>query len=140
MRVMVLVKASEQSEAGEMPTTEELNEMGQYNAELVKAGIMLAGDGLARSAEGKRVRFAQDNTSTVIDGPFTETKELVAGYWIWEVSSIEEALEWAKRAPFRDGEVEIRRFIEPEDFGEALTPEMQAAEQKLRDEVASRQQ
>jgi hypothetical protein len=137
---MVLVKASERSEAGEMPTREELNEMGKFNAELVKAGVMLDGDGLARSAEGKRVRFDSAGKSTVIDGPFTETKELVAGYWIWEVSSIEEAVEWIKRSPFRDGEVEIRRFTVPEDFGDAFTPEMQAAEQKLRDEAGSRNQ
>jgi hypothetical protein len=140
MRVMVLVKANERSEAGEMPTTEELNEMGKFNAELVKAGVMLAGDGLRASSHGKRVRFDNQGSSTVIDGPFTETKELVAGYWIWEVSSLEEAVEWLKRSPFREGEVEVRPFFEPEDFGEAFTPEMQAAEQKLRDEVESRQQ
>jgi hypothetical protein len=136
MRVMVLVKASERSEAGEMPTTEELNEMGKFNAELVKAGVMLDGDGLAASKEGKRVRFDSEGKSTVIDGPFAETKELVAGYWIWEVSSMEEAVEWIKRSPFRDGEVEIRRFTVAEDFGDAFTPEMQAAEQKLRDEAS----
>jgi hypothetical protein len=140
MRVMVLVKASERSEAGEMPTTEELNEMGKFNAELVKAGVMLDGDGLARTAEGKRVRFDAQGNTTVLDGPFTETKELVAGYWIWEVSSLEEAVEWLKRSPFREGEVEIRRFTVPEDFGGNFTPEMQAAEQKLRDEAASRNQ
>src|SRR3954453_12583153 len=140
MRVMVLVKATERSESGDMPTTDELAEMGKFNAELVKAGIMLAADGLSASREGKRVRFESSGSSTVIDGPFTETKELVAGFWIWEVSSLEEAVEWLQRAPFRDGEVEIRPFFEPEDFGEAFTPEMQAAEQKLRDEVASRDQ
>jgi hypothetical protein len=140
MRVMVLVKANERSEAGEMPTTEELNEMGKFNAELVKAGVMLDGDGLARSAEGKRVRFDGQGKSTVIDGPFAETKELVAGFWIWEVASLEEAAEWLKRAPFRDSEVEIRRFHTAEDFGENFTPEMQAAEQKLRDEAAARRQ
>jgi hypothetical protein len=139
MRVMVLVKATERSEAGEMPTTEELNAMGKFNAELVKAGVMLEGDGLAPSSTGKRLRFDSANNSTVIDGPFTETKELVAGFWIWEVASVEEAVEWLKRSPFREAEVEIRRFYQPEDFGEAFTPEMQAAEQKLRDEVASRQ-
>jgi hypothetical protein len=140
MRVMVLVKGNEEYEGGQMPTTEELNEMGKFNSELVKAGIMLAGDGLARSTEGKRVRFDADNKSTVIDGPFAEAKELVAGYWVWEVASLEEAVEWLQRAPFRGGEVEIRRFHEPEDFGEAFTSEMQAQEQKLRDEVASKQQ
>jgi hypothetical protein len=139
MRVMVLVKASEQSEAGEMPSTEDLAEMGRFNEELVKAGVMLAGDGLARTAEGKRVRFDQSGTTTVIDGPFAETKELVAGYWIWEVSSLEEAVEWLQRSPFRDAEVEVRRFLTAEDFGAAFTPELQDAEQKLRDEAAARQ-
>src|SRR3954470_13291980 len=140
MRVMVLVKADERSEAGVMPTRDELNEMGKFNDELVKAGVMLAGDGLRPSSAGKRVRFDADNKSTVLDGPFAETKELVAGYWIWEVSSLEESVEWLQRAPFRGGEVELRPFFEPEDFGEALTPELQAAEQKLRDEAATRQQ
>jgi hypothetical protein len=140
MRVMVLVKATEETEAGRMPTTEELNEMGRFNDQLVKAGVMLAGDGLRASSQGKRLRFDSHGSSTVIDGPFAETKELVAGFWIWEVSALEEAVEWLQRAPFRDGEVEIRPFFEPEDFGEAFTPEMQAAEQKLRDEVASRDQ
>jgi hypothetical protein len=139
MRVMVLVKASERSEAGEMPTTEELAAMGRFNEELVRAGVMLDGDGLARSAEGKRVRFDRDGGTTVLDGPFAETKELVAGYWILEVSSLEEAVEWMQRSPFRNAEVEIRRFHVPEDFGEAFTPELQAAEQKLRDEAAGRQ-
>jgi hypothetical protein len=140
MRVMVLVKASEESEAGRMPTHEELAEMGKFNEELVKAGVMLEGDGLAASSEGKRVRFDNNRKTTVIDGPFTETKELVAGFWIWEVASMEEAVEWLKRAPFQGGEVEIRRFHEPADFGDAFTPEMQEREQKLRDEAASRRQ
>jgi hypothetical protein len=138
MRVMVLVKASEESEAGVMPTSDELNEMGKFNAELVKAGVMLVGDGLSSSAQGKRVRFESKGT-TVIDGPFAETKELVAGFWIWEVASLEEAVEWLKRSPFRDTEVEIRRISEPEDFGEAFTPEMQAQEQALREQAATNQ-
>jgi hypothetical protein len=138
MRVMVLVKASEQSEAGVMPTTDELNEMGKFNDQLVKAGVMLAGDGLAPTREGKRVRFDAQGVSTVVDGPFAETKEIVAGFWIWEVSSIDEALEWLERSPFRDAEVEVRRFFEPEDFGDAFTPEMQEAEKRLQDEIAAR--
>jgi hypothetical protein len=140
MRVMVLVKANEDSEAGRMPTRDELAEMGKYNEQLVKAGIMLAGDGLSSSTDGKRVRFEQNKKPVVIDGPFTETKELIAGYWIWEVASLEEAAEWLKRAPFQEGDVEIRRVSQPEDFGEEFTPDMQAREQQLRDEVASRQQ
>src|ERR1700710_2663679 len=124
MRVMVLVKASEESEAGVMPTSDELNEMGKFNDELVKAGIMLAGDGLSSSAQGKRVRFESKGT-TVIDGPFTETKELVAGFWIWQVNSLEEAVEWLKRSPFQDAEVEVRRVFEAEDFG---SPETTARE------------
>jgi hypothetical protein len=139
MRVMVLVKATEESEAGRMPTHDELAEMGKFNEELVKAGIMLDGDGLAPTREGKRVRFEGDK-KTVIDGPFAETKELVAGYWVWEVASIEEATEWLKRAPFRDAEVEIRRFHVAEDFGPEFTPEMQEREQQLRDEAAARKQ
>jgi hypothetical protein len=131
---MVLVKANEDSEKGIMPTTEELTEMGAYNEELVKAGVMLAGDGLRASSHAKRVRF-DGNTKTVIDGPFTETKELVAGYWIWEVASLEEAVEWLKRAPFGGGaEVELRPFHTPEDFGEAFTPELQEQEARLRAE------
>jgi hypothetical protein len=137
---MVLVKASEDSEAGRMPTKQELAEMGKFNEELVKAGIMLAGDGLAPSTQGKRVRFGENRSTTVIDGPFAETKELVAGFWIWEVASVEEAVEWLKRSPFRDTEVEIRRVHEAEDFGDEFTPEMREREQKLRDEVESRQQ
>jgi len=132
---MVLVKANEDSEKGIMPTTEQLTEMGAYNEELVKAGVMLAGDGLRASSQGKRVRFDGDS-KTVIDGPFAETKELVAGYWIWEVASIEEAVEWLKRAPFGGGSaVEIRPFITAEDFGEAFTPELQEQEARLRAEA-----
>jgi hypothetical protein len=139
MRVMVLVKGDEEYEAGRMPSTEELAEMGTFNEELVKAGVMLAGEGLARSSEGKRVRF-EGKKSTVIDGPFTETKELVAGYWIWEVASLEEAAEWLKRAPFQDTEVEIRRVFEEADFGDEFTPELREQERRVRDEAASHNQ
>ena len=138
MRVMVLVKASEESEAGQMPSHDDLAEMGKFNEELVKAGVMLAGDGLAASSQGKRVRF-DGKKPVVIDGPFAETKELVAGFWIWEVASLEEAVEWLKRSPFQDTELEIRRMHEAADFGEEFTPELQEREQQLRDEVASRQ-
>ncbi len=135
MRVMVLVKASEESEAGVMPTTEDLTRMGAFNDELVKAGVMLAGDGLRASSHGKRVRFDAD-AKTVIDGPFAETKELVAGYWIWEVASMDEALEWLKRAPFGGGAVvELRPFHTMEDFGDAFTPELQEHERRLRDQT-----
>jgi hypothetical protein len=136
MRVMVLVKANEQSEGGVLPSTAELTAMTKFNEELVKAGIMLAGEGLKASAEGKRVRF--DGASrTVIDGPFTETKELVAGFWIWEVASIEEAVEWIKRAPFDGGsEIELRPVFEADDFGDNLTPELREAEAQLRAQSA----
>jgi hypothetical protein len=141
MRVMVLVKASAESESGQMPSTDQLNEMGKFNDELVKAGIMLAGEGLLSSAKGKRVRFSgKGQASTVIDGPFAEAKELVAGYWIWQVASLEEAVEWLKRSPFEDTEVEVRQVAEAEDFGDEFTPEMRQQEQKLRDQVASQQQ
>ena len=132
MRVMVLVKANESSEAGVLPTTEQLTEMGKFNEALVKAGIMLAGDGLKASSNGKRVRFSGSDR-TVIDGPFAETKELVAGYWIWEVASLEEAVEWLKRAPFDGGsEVEIRPIFSAEDFGDNFTDELREAEEQLR--------
>jgi hypothetical protein len=136
MRVMVLVKGDEEYEAGRMPSTEELTEMGKFNEELVKAGVMLAGEGLARSTEGKRVRF-DGKKPTVLDGPFTEAKELVAGYWIWEVASLEEAAEWLKRAPFQDTTVEIRRVFTEDDFGEAFTEALREQEQRLRDEAAA---
>src|ERR671918_1618578 len=116
MRVMVMVKATKNSEAGVMPSEKLLADMGRFNEELVKAGIMLAGEGLHPSSKGKRVRFA-GGKKTVIDGPFSETKELIAGFWLWQVRSMEEAVEWLKRAPFRDGEVEIRQVFEAEDFG-----------------------
>jgi hypothetical protein len=141
MRVMVIVKASADSEAGMMPSEELLTQMGNYNEELVKAGIMLAGDGLHPSSRGKRVRFS-GNERTVIDGPFAETKELIAGYWMWQVRSMEEAVEWVKRCPNpmpgTEAEIEIRPVFEVEDFGEAFTPELQAREERLRAEVAAR--
>jgi hypothetical protein len=132
MRFMVIVKASEDSENGVMPTEQELAEMGAYNEELVKAGVMLAGEGLHPSSKGARVRFDKDGSSTVIDGPFAETKELVAGFWILEVSSREEVLEWVKKAPFRDGEVEVRQVFSTDDFGDAMTPELREQEDRLR--------
>lgn len=138
MRVMVFVKASEATEAGVMPSEEALTKMGKYNEELVKAGVLLDGDGLKPPSHGKRVRF-NGSQRTVIDGPFAETKELVAGYWVWQVKSMEEAVEWLKRAPFENGEeVEIRPFFEADDFGEAFTPELRAAEERMREEVARR--
>jgi hypothetical protein len=134
MRVMVIVKATPDSEAGQLPSADLLSEMGQFNEQLVKAGIMLAGEGLHSSSRGVRVRFGAGR-STVIDGPFTETKELIAGFWLWQVRSIEEAVEWIRRSPFRKGEetIEIRRLFEAEDFGENLTPEVRAQEQRLRE-------
>jgi hypothetical protein len=131
MRVLVLVKASKESEAGEMPSTELLTEMGKFNERLVDAGVMLAGEGLHPSSKGARVRFAGEGTS-VLDGPFTETKELVAGFWIWRVGSLPEAIDWLKKAPFRETEVEIRPIFEADDFGEALTPELREQEERLR--------
>ena len=136
MRVMVIVKANKDSEAGILPGKEVLTAMGKFNEELVKAGIMLAGDGLEASSKGKRVRFSGKNR-TVIDGPFAETKELIAGYWLWQVRSMEEAVERLKRAPFDGGEeVEIRRVFEAADFGENLTPELKEQEERLRKKVA----
>jgi hypothetical protein len=125
---MVIVKASKDSEAGKMPSTELLTAMGKYNEELVKAGVMLAGEGLAPSTKGARVRFEGTNR-TVIDGPFAETKELVAGYWVWKVKSKQEAIDWLKRAPFNGGEeVELRQIFEMEDFGQEMTPELRKQE------------
>ncbi len=138
MRVMVLVKANEDSEAGTLPTREDLAAMTRFNEELVRAGVMLAGEGLHPSSRGKRVRFEGDQR-TVIDGPFTETKELIAGFWLWQVSSLDEAVEWLKRAPFREGEVEIRPVLETEDFGEAVTPEIREAEERMRAQIERRQ-
>ncbi|MET7991366.1 YciI family protein [Amycolatopsis sp. NPDC005232] len=139
MRFMVIMKASEESEANQLPTTEMLAEMGKFNEELVRAGVMLAGEGLTSSADGARVRFAGNTEPTVIDGPFAESKELVAGFWILQVKSKEEVIEWVKRVPNTDGahhEIEIRRIAEAEDFGDNLTPELRAAEEKLRAEAA----
>ncbi|HEY0126058.1 MAG TPA: YciI family protein [Blastococcus sp.] len=136
MRFMVIVKATEDSENGALPTTDMLEAMGAYNEELVKAGVMLDGDGLRPSKHGARVQFDKEGNATVIDGPFTETKELVSGYWVFEVSSREEAIEWARKAPFRGGELEIRPFSTAEDFGDAFTEELQQKENELRDTVA----
>jgi hypothetical protein len=135
MRVMVIVKANNESEAGDLPKREMLEAMGKFNEELVKAGVMLAGEGLQASSKGKRVRFG-GGKPTVIDGPFTETKELIAGFWLWQVRSIEEAVEWLKRAPFEAGEeVEIRRVFEAEDFGAEFTPELREQEERLRKQI-----
>jgi hypothetical protein len=132
MRVMVLVKASKESEAGQMPSEQILRDMGKFNEQLVNAGVMQAGEGLHPTSKAKRVRFS-GSQRTVIDGPFAETKELVAGYWIWKVKSIEDAVEWLKKAPFDGGtEVEIRPIFEAEDFGKELTPELRAQEDRLR--------
>ena len=133
MRFMVMVPADGNSEAGVLPTERELTEMMQFNEQLVKAGIMLAGEGLHPSSRGVRIRFGEDGKKTVIDGPFTESKELIAGFWIWQVKSREEAIEWAKRAPFPAGvQLELRQIFEAPDFGEAFTPELQAKEEQLR--------
>ena len=137
MRFMILVKADKNSEAGVLPDTTLLAAMGKYNEELVKAGMMLAGEGLHPSSKGKRVRFS-GGERTVIDGPFAETKELIAGFWLWQVRSLEEAIEWVKRCPNPmgvEGEVEIRQVFEPADFGAALTPELREADERLRARV-----
>jgi len=140
VKVMVIVKASPESEAGEMPSTELLTEMGKFNEALVKAGIMLAGEGLHPTSRGARVRF-DGKQRTVIDGPFGETKELVAGFWLWQVRTLDEAIEWIKRAPFDGGaEIELRPVFEAEDFGEALTPELREQEARLAADVQSRTQ
>jgi len=136
MRFMVIVKANKDSEAGVMPTKELLTEMGKFNEELVKAGVMQAGEGLHPSSKGARVKFSGGKT-TVIDGPFAETKELVAGYWMWQLNSKEEAIEWLKRAPFEDTEVEIRQVFEAEDFGDEFTPELREQEERLRAEMTA---
>ena len=140
MRVMVMVKASGQSENGVMPSTEELTAMGQFNEELVKAGVMVTGEGLHPSAKGKRVRFSGSDR-TVVDGPFGATSELVAGFWIWQVKSMDEAVEWARRCPNPmpgGGELELRPIFEAEDFGEAMTPELREQEDRLRAQTAQR--
>ena len=141
MRFMVIVKATKDSEAGILPTEELFTAMGKYNEELAKAGIMLAGEGLQPSSKGARVRFSGKNR-TVIDGPFAETKELVAGFWLWQCKSIDEAIEWVKRCPNPmpgESEIEIRQVFENEDFGAEFTPELQAQEDRIRAEVAARQ-
>ena len=140
MRVIVMVKATKESEAGVMPSQQLLTEMGRYNEELVKAGIMLAGEGLHPSSRGKRVHFSGKNR-TVIDGPFTETRELLAGYWMWQVRSMDEAVEWVRRCPNpmrEDSDIEIRPVFEAADFGEAFTPELQQQEEQLRAQIAEK--
>jgi hypothetical protein len=140
MKFMVMVKATPESEAGQMPSEEMFAEMGRFNEELVKAGVMLAGDGLHPSSKGARVRFSGKNR-TVIDGPFAETKELVAGFWLWECASLQEAIDWVKRCPnpmVSDSEIEIRQIFAAEDFGETFTPELKAQEDKLRAELEAR--
>jgi len=135
MRVMVIVKANKESEAGQMPDEKILAAMGKYNEQLVNAGVMKAGEGLHPSSKGKRVKFSGANR-TVIDGPFAETKELIGGFWLWTVKSMDEAVEWLKRAPFDGGtEVEIRPLFETEDFGKEFTPELRAQEQRLREKI-----
>ena len=138
MRFMVIVKANKDSEAGVMPDEKMLTAMGKYNDELIKAGVMLAGEGLQASSQGARVRFEGPKKRTVIDGPFAETKELVAGFWLWQVKSKEEAIEWLKRCPNPmpgESEIEIRQIFEASDFGEAYTPELQARDARLREEI-----
>src|SRR4030095_9225652 len=138
MRVMVIVKANKDSEAGQMPSEKILSDMGKYNEELVKAGVMLAGEGLHPSSRGKRMRFSGADR-TVTDGPFAETKELIAGFWIWKVKSMDDAVAWLKRAPFDGGtELEIRQIFETEEFGKEMTPELRAQEERLRAQLESK--
>ncbi len=143
MKVMVIVKATKDSEAGVMPSEKLLTEMGNYNEELVKAGIMVAGEGLQPSSKGKRIKFS-GRQRRVLDGPFSETKELIAGYWVWQVRSMEEAVEWARRCPDpmagEEAELEIRPLFEAEDFGKEFTPELRAQEERLREEIERQQQ
>jgi hypothetical protein len=143
MRFMIIVKATKDSEAGVMPSEQLLTEMGKFNEELIKAGVMLAGDGLHPSSKGARVQFS-GKKRTVIDGPFAETKELIAGYWVWQVNSKEEAIEWLKRCPNpavdgQEGEIEIRQLFEAEDFGAEFTPELREQEERLRAQMAAKQ-
>ena len=138
MRVLVIVKANEDSEAGIMPSEQIFTEMGKFNEELVKAGVMLAGEGLHPSSKDVRVRFS-GGKKTVIDGPFAETKELIAGYWLWQVKSMEDAIEWIKRSPMQETEIEIRPLFEAEDFGAELTPELREQEARLRAQIADKQ-
>jgi hypothetical protein len=142
MQFMVIVKANQDSEAGKMPTQRLLAEMGKFNEELVKAGVLLAAGGLQPSSKGKRVRFSGEQRM-VMDGPFSETKELIAGFWLWQVRSIEEAVEWVKRCPSPhegEAEIEIRQLFEPEDFGAEFTPELRRKEERLRAQVAGKKQ
>jgi len=132
---MIIVKSDEKTEAGVLPDTEILTAMGKFNEELVKAGVLLAGEGLQASSKGARVRFVRGK-KTVIDGPFTETKELVAGFWLWDLKSREEAIEWVKRGPFTETEIEIRQVFESDDFGDAFTPELREAEERMRAQAA----
>jgi len=138
MRVMVIVPANAESESGVMPSREILTEMTKFNEELVKAGVMLAGEGLTPTSKGKRVKFS-GTQRTIIDGPFTESKELIAGFWLWQVRSMDEAVEWIKRAPFGGGvEIELRPIFEAEDFGAELTPELREKEQRIREQIAKK--
>ena len=138
MRVMVIVPANAESEAGVMPSRELLTEMTKFNEELVKAGVMLAGEGLTPTSKGKRVKFS-GTQRTIVDGPFTESKELIAGFWLWQVRSMDEAVEWIKRAPFGGGvEIELRPIFEAEDFGAELTPELREKEQRIREQIAKK--
>jgi hypothetical protein len=137
MRFMILVKGNKDSEAGVMPDEKDLTEMGKFNVQLEKAGVLLAAEGLQASSKGVRVRFS-GSKRTVIDGPFTETKELIAGFWLWEVKSLGEAIEWLKRAPFQEGEVEIRQVFDPDDFGDALKPEFTEQAKRLRAKAAAK--
>ena len=139
MRFMVIVKANEDTEKGVLPTQQELAEMGAYNEELAKAGVLLAGEGQHPSSQGARVRFDKDGGSTVIDGPFAETKELVAGYAIWEVAAMDEAVEWVKRSPVRGSVVELRKILDAEDFDDSFPAELAAAEERAREESATKQ-
>ena len=136
MRFMILVKANQDTEAGILPNEKEFAEMGKFNEELVKAGVMLAGEGLHASSKGARIKF-DGSKRTVIDGPFAETKELIAGFWLWQVKSKEEAVEWLKRAPFKEGEVELRPVFEADDFGDELTPELRANAEALRAKIGT---
>src|SRR5262245_59317377 len=143
MKVMVIVKATGSSEAGELPSTELLAAMGKYNEELAKAGVLLAGEGLHPSSKGARVKFSEGGKRTVIDGPFAEAKELIAGFWLWQVRSKEEAVEWVRRCPApmgpgQEAEIEIRQVFEPADFGAALTPELREQEERLRAQAAAK--
>ena len=138
MRCMILVKADKNSEAGVLPDQKLLTEMGKYNEELAAAGVLLAAEGLHPSSKGARVRFS-GSTRTVIDGPFAETKELIAGFWLWQVKSMEEAIEWVKRCPMSHAEIEIRQVFEAEDFGPAFTPELREQEERLRAQTGSKQ-